>query len=141
MSDGCEVPREPVTPQVRAILDDLVGFQKDISDEDVPGWTISKPTIIEVNSEFRIVQARSKPEEHAPFFLPDDAEVAVAVQEGSIRVDAGRVSTTLVGRHFMVVTAGPGRSVTALEPIARIYCFYFRAVGVGSDGSAPVPAR
>lgn len=129
--------REPLTPRANAVLQSLHDMHKAFADEDVPGWILSKPSPEEISSDLAVLSARSKPEEHAPFVLPDDAEASIAVIEGSIRIDAGRQSFTMVGRHFSVVTAGPGRTIVALEPLTRIYCIYFRARANG-DGRPEV---
>lgn len=117
---------ENITHKVSAILSDLVALQRDTADEEVPGWIIGKPTLSELNSDLAFVAARSKPDEHAPLYLPDDAEAAIAVMEGSIRVDSGQQSVVLMGRRFTVVTSGPGRTIIALEPLTRVHCIYFR---------------
>jgi|SRR6185437_8540831 len=128
---------DEIRAKVATVLGELTSMQEESLEQEVPGWIIRKPTLDEVNSDLALMGARSKPNDHSPFFFPDDAEVVVVVLEGSVRIDAGKQSLTMVGRHSSVVTAGPERAVTALEPLTRIYLIYIRSAktaGVSGDG-------
>lgn len=130
--------QDPQAPALMRLISE-VKDQLARAKEDVPGWTLSRPSVAEVEDSFAFVRAESKDDEDAPFILPSEAcEASIAVLRGSVQISQ-HIGTLGAGR-FYSLGLGDGREIRSLEPHTTIICTFFRKARVadGTDGSAAV---
>lgn len=135
MTDARQDPQGPALLRLISEVKDQIARSK----EDVPGWTLSRPSVAEIEDSFAFVRAESKDNEDAPFILPSEAcEVSIAVLHGSVQI-SGYLGTLSAGRFFSP-GPGDGREIRSLEPHTAIICTFFREARVadGTAGSATV---
>ncbi len=123
MDIGTVVASDP--PEIKKWLEEMERIKDAQVDDTVPGWTVRRPPVDEVDDQIAFVIATSKPGEKVPFLLPGDVEATIALTAGAVEF-GGKIGT-LEARRFFVVGAHDDRQITPLQYPTTIICMFFRA--------------
>jgi len=115
----------PAPDEIYRWLEDLERVKESQVDDTIPGWTVRRPPVDEVDDQIAFVIATSKPGERVPFLLPGDVEATIALISGAVEF-GGKIGS-LAARRFFVVGAHDSRQIIPLQYPTTIICMFFRA--------------